>query len=1693
MDKAWVWLPRTSLEYELGCQNFVNASSRSLGNLSELFCPCVDCRNVCHQPRETVVDHLVIRGMDQKYKRNQCWSKHEEQRKAAKDDVPTSESEAYNLIRTAFFDGEDNEQDPSHIRGEPEASDSAEESQFRDKLNEAETPLYTTCHKYTKVSAIMVLYRIKVKSGMSENSFDQLLTAIKDMLPEDNLLPKPTDEMKKFLKIFGFGYDVIHACKNDCILYRKQYQKMESCPRCSTSRWEVDKHSGEEKIGIAAKVLRYFPIKDRFKRMFRSKRMAEDLRWPYSNNSEDGTMRHPVDSITWAQVNDNWPVFAAEPRNLRLGLSTDGMNPFSIQNTKYSTWPVLLVNYNLPPTMCMKVDNIMLTMLIPGPTAPSNNIDVYLAPLIDDLKELWNEGIEIYDSFMKEKFTLRAVLLWTISDYPALGTLSGCKVKGKQGCNVCGKDTLSRWLKFSRKYVYLGNRKCLRPTHPYRRKKRWFDNTIEEGNAMRIQTGAEILEVLNDYRNVFGKPLDKQSKRKRAEVYGDDVASEDEYEEDSDQWRWKKRSIFYELPYWKDLLVRHNIDVMHVEKNMSDAILSTLMQSAKSKDGLKARRDLEDMGIREHLHTQVRGKRTYLPPAAYWLSKEEKKRFYLRLSKFRGPDGYCANISSCVSMNPPAIGGLKSHDHHVLLQNLLDVVLRGLLPKGPRLAVTRVCSYFTRLCQRSIDPEKLIHWESEFVETMCQMERFFPPSLFDIMFHLPIHLARETRLGGPVHFRWMYPFERCMKTLKAFVKNYARPEACMAEGYLAEECIAFYLEFLRNSVPIEEAVKRNEHIQDDDGVLEGRSLKKATEIILSEKEKDIAHRYVLMNTGVMEPYIEIHLEELQANDVRCRNNETLLWKLHNERFANWIKEKIPANSKDHSSKIRWLAFGPRLVAQSHKGFIINGKRYHTDDYLYLNVRWANKGNGVKEEDGFTLVNLHLSQVSFHPRSFHYAFSSETSILLERDESSPWYVVMKAPPRGSVMVKSRVGMVRRSKRKQGLAVTPEMKAAKVNKQVEEKESEDEVEQEEVQEKEVQEEESEEEVEKAVEEEVRKEVEEVAAANPSQPNLDETISTAEQVETQQSVSNTKRKRGLTKMRKVAKDPLAKVEVEFTSLGEHARSGSVTLSSFLDPLVREHVPVLLDDWRQLDDVTKDTLWEEIQGRFNLQEEWQKQAVFRQMGCLLQAYKSRLVRELLATKSHSQRLKLKPSNIQSMSKWMNWVKSRTSKEFKVKSDKYRDLRKSQISHTTSRKGMFRLAYEMGNLVDPTKVSRSKVWLAGHTHSDGTPVRPEFSETIEQIQSIDSQMESTANDNIKEDVVSQVLGTDKPGRIRGLGRGITATKLAFLQARDAHVQKLEASQAQLISELEDLKNVVRDLAGKKKQCDDLPSHSELSHVSKGGVKCQLLDWFSVDDVVVGEGEFCASDPTYKIDNIPLGPNAAAVLVNTALDSTTYVWRPTKTMFTLEQAVCVKIPWPVHKVILDSGMSSPSGNKSGFTKGASSDDSYARCRLYDWNIDGEIIDEGLLCSTDPKATVNSIPLGPNAAIVKIDSVLKEAVYLWRPTSEMLVTASTSSGSNKGPKKKCILMDCNNSGQKVAEGRVCSTDPADVVHFKPLGPNASKVWVEVSKIGDAKTDTSSYPAFLDLVMMLVEYHSGSEDRVVHIIRWRGPKTVAYVCN
>ncbi|KAA0052280.1 uncharacterized protein E5676_scaffold113G00940 [Cucumis melo var. makuwa] len=95
-----------------------------------------------------------------------------------------------------------------------------------------------------------------------------------------------------------------------------------------------------------------------------------------------------------------------EARNVRLALYSDGFNPFGNMSTSYSMWPVILIPYNLPPWKCMKAPFTFLSLLIPGPRSHGKEIDIYLQPLIDELNELWMDGIQTYDSFSASFFQL---------------------------------------------------------------------------------------------------------------------------------------------------------------------------------------------------------------------------------------------------------------------------------------------------------------------------------------------------------------------------------------------------------------------------------------------------------------------------------------------------------------------------------------------------------------------------------------------------------------------------------------------------------------------------------------------------------------------------------------------------------------------------------------------------------------------------------------------------------------------------------------------------------------------------------------------------------------------------------------------------------------------------------------------------------------------------------------------------------------------------------------------------------------------------------------------------------------------------------------------------------------------------------------------------------------------------------------
>ncbi|MCH92367.1 hypothetical protein A2U01_0013305, partial [Trifolium medium] len=187
---------------------------------------------------------------------------------------------------------------------------------------------------------------------------------------------------------------------------------------------------------------------------------AKNIRWHALERECDGQLCHPADSLQWKKVDELYPDFGNEAKNLRLGLATDGMNPYG------------------------------------------------------------NLSVDVLDGYSNENFKMRAML------------------------------------------------------------RKAFNGDQENGIAPQALTGEEVFGRVQDVDVLFGKHKQQTTHTNI----------------------WKKRSVFFDLPYWCNLDVRHCIDVMHVEKNVCDSVIGTLLNiPGKTKDNANSRLDMVEMGIRQQL------------------------------------------------------------------------------------------------------------------------------------------------------------------------------------------------------------------------------------------------------------------------------------------------------------------------------------------------------------------------------------------------------------------------------------------------------------------------------------------------------------------------------------------------------------------------------------------------------------------------------------------------------------------------------------------------------------------------------------------------------------------------------------------------------------------------------------------------------------------------------------------------------------------------------------------------------------------------------------------------------------------------------------------------------------------------------------------------------------------------------------
>ena len=143
---------------------------------------------------------------------------------------------------------------------------------------------------------------------------------------------------------------------------------------------------------------------------------------------------------------------------------------------------------------------------------------------------------------------------------------------------------------------------------------------------------------------------------------------------------WTKRSIFWDLPYWKHNLIRHNLDVMHIEKNFFDNVFNTVRDvKDKTKDNHKTRMDVVEFCGRGDLElVQLRNGKLGKPKENYTFTKKYAKSIYKWIIKLKMPDGYASNIARCANIDKGSMHSMKSHDCHVFMECLLPIAFRSL-------------------------------------------------------------------------------------------------------------------------------------------------------------------------------------------------------------------------------------------------------------------------------------------------------------------------------------------------------------------------------------------------------------------------------------------------------------------------------------------------------------------------------------------------------------------------------------------------------------------------------------------------------------------------------------------------------------------------------------------------------------------------------------------------------------------------------------------------------------------------------------------------------------------------------------------------------------------------------------------------------------------------------------------------------
>ncbi|KAL5728766.1 hypothetical protein ACHQM5_001811 [Ranunculus cassubicifolius] len=291
--KEWMNARLLSDEYVEGAKAFIKFTQQCLGEKVDWYCcPCLICHLDVKNTAENVYEHLICNGIDTSYTR---WIYHGEpfSKNRSTTRVPkhpnlrkeTRQSRLGAMINEVFGrshpdnldacldEVEDNggaqymdesEDAVENALGENTNNNPKEDIRYKKLMEDALQPLYPSCKEEdTKLSAVIELLSMKAKYRISNDCFTTLLSFLKRILPENNVVPENTSKAKTMIKSLRMKCEIIDACRNDCILYWGVHKDHVICPTCNESRWKPLDESRLNAKRKPWKKLRYFPLTER--------------------------------------------------------------------------------------------------------------------------------------------------------------------------------------------------------------------------------------------------------------------------------------------------------------------------------------------------------------------------------------------------------------------------------------------------------------------------------------------------------------------------------------------------------------------------------------------------------------------------------------------------------------------------------------------------------------------------------------------------------------------------------------------------------------------------------------------------------------------------------------------------------------------------------------------------------------------------------------------------------------------------------------------------------------------------------------------------------------------------------------------------------------------------------------------------------------------------------------------------------------------------------------------------------------------------------------------------------------------------------------------------------------------------------------------------------------------------------------